>query len=82
MSADTVKQILQRAVTEPAYRQLLLANPVQAAAGYDLTSAEQMALSSLTPETFDALAGDLEGRLSRLSLGILGQGPVGPTGPT
>ena len=68
MSTETVKQIIARAVTEPEYRQLLFNRPAEAFAGYDLTDSERSAFTGLSPETFDALAGSLEERISRVGL--------------
>jgi hypothetical protein len=75
MSAESVKQVISRAVTEPEYRSLLFKSPAQALAGYELTGDEQAALSGLTPESFDALVGNLEARISR----VVGGGPAGTT---
>jgi hypothetical protein len=70
MSADSVKQIIGRAVAEPEFRQLLLADPVQAVNGFELTEEEMTALKNLTSQEFDAPGGELEARLSRAGLDI------------
>jgi hypothetical protein len=80
MSAESMKQVISRAVIEPEYRQLLFNQPAQALANYALSPDEQVALTGLTPEAFDGLVGSLEDRISRVSFGF--QGPNGPIGPT
>jgi hypothetical protein len=65
MSGEHVQLIIGRAVMEPAYRALLFSDPGAALAGYQLTHEERMALAGLVPERFDALASELEARLSR-----------------
>ena len=70
MSAETVRQIISRAVAEPEFRGLLLRQPAEAIAGYDLSDAELVALRNLTPESFDAVAAGLEQRLSKSGLGM------------
>ena len=65
MAAETVKQIIARAVAEPAFRELLLSDPAKALEGYELTEEERAALGRLTPKEFDALGSDLEERVSR-----------------
>jgi hypothetical protein len=68
MSAESVKQIIGRAVTEPEYRELLFTDPTQALAGYDLTEPETDTLKRVTREEFDAVAGELGERISRAGL--------------
>ena len=65
MSIDVVKQIIARAVAEPAFRELLLSDPAKAFEGYELTEEERATLGRLTPQEFDALGSDLEVRVSR-----------------
>ena len=66
MSAETVHTIIKRAVNEPEFRGLLFRDPAQALAGYELAADEAALLRTLTPETFDGLASDLDQRISRL----------------
>ena len=80
MSAESVRQLLGRAVSEPEFRGLLFANPAQALAGYDLSQAEAAALSSLTAESFDAAVAGLETRESRAQLTGFSPDPRQPTG--
>jgi hypothetical protein len=68
MSAESVRQIITRAVSEPEFRSVLLREPAQAIAGYDLSDAEIVALRNLTPENFDAVVAGLEARVSQASL--------------
>ncbi len=70
MSAESVQQIIGRAITEEAYRELLFNNPDQALAGFDLTAEETSALKGLKREEFDAAAGDLEQRISKSFAGV------------
>ena len=67
MSAENVHTIIKRAVNEPEFRGLLFHDPTQALAGYELADDEVTLLRTLTPETFDSVAGDLDQRLSRLA---------------
>ena len=77
MSADTVKQIIGRAVAEPDYRELLLADPAKAFEGYALTEGETATLKNLTAREFDTLGGELETRVSRAGLNIGQSGEAG-----
>ncbi len=65
MSAETVTTIIGRAVAEPEFRTALFADPAAALAGYDLTEADRAALTGLNAESFDAMAGELEARISK-----------------
>jgi hypothetical protein len=62
MSKAQVIAIIEKAIDDEAYRNLLFTNPDKALKGYDLTADERKRLSSLTPETFDDFAGPLTGR--------------------
>jgi hypothetical protein len=68
MSLDSLQAVLGRAMLEPEFRALLLRDPAQALAGYDLTAAERESLHGMSLETFDSAAADLEPRLSKLSI--------------
>ncbi len=70
MSAESVKQIIERAIAEEPFRELLFSNPNQALAGFDLTVDEIAALKGLKREEFDAAAGDLEQRISKSFAGL------------
>lgn len=60
MSAENLRIILRRAVTEPSFRARLFANPVLATTEYSLASEELKTLIDLKPEALDAMAADLD----------------------
>ena len=65
MSLESVQTIIGRAVMEAEYRELLFSEPDKALEGYELTEEEAAALKGLERENFDAVAGELEERISR-----------------
>jgi hypothetical protein len=65
MSVESLQEIIGRAVMEPEYRELLFSEPDRALEGYELTEEEASALKRLHPEKFDAVASELEERISR-----------------
>ncbi|MBI5829472.1 MAG: hypothetical protein HZB20_08020 [Chloroflexi bacterium] len=65
MSAEIVTTIIRRAVAEPEFQGLLFRGPPAALAGYDLADPERAAFTGLNAENFDALAGELEARMSK-----------------
>lgn len=65
MSKSDVIAIIERALDDESYRNLLFNNPDEALKGYDLTADERKRLSSLTPENFDEFAGPLTGRTTK-----------------
>jgi hypothetical protein len=65
MSVENLQEIIGRAVTEPEFRELLFNEPDKALEGYELTEEEAAALKRLHREKFDAVAGELEERISR-----------------
>ena len=65
MSTATIKQIISRAVVETEFRELLFAEPTKALAEYELTAQERAIFQNLSPTEFDALASNLEERISR-----------------
>ena len=67
MAQNTVETILRKAVTDEAFRALLLHNPTEALSGFDLTDDERSQLSTLNPASFED--GTLEDRVSRVSGG-------------
>ncbi len=71
MSAETVTTIIRRAAAEPEFRTALFQNAAAALAGYDLDEAERAALTGLTAENFDALAGEMETRISKVGMPAL-----------
>ena len=62
MSRSQVIAIIEKALDDETYRNLLFNNPDEALKGYDLTADERKRLIGLTPETFDEFAGPLTGR--------------------
>ncbi len=55
---STLETILTRAMSDPAFADLLLADPEKALAGYDLTAEEVASLKSMTRADFGALSAD------------------------
>jgi hypothetical protein len=70
MSIENVQKIIGRAVVEPEYRELLFSEPEEALEGYELDEKEAAALKGLEREKFDAVADELEERVSRASAGM------------
>jgi hypothetical protein len=66
MAQNTVESIIRKAVTDEAFRSLLLSNPTEALSGFDLTDAERTQLSKLDPSAFEG--GNLEDRITRGAL--------------
>lgn len=56
MSADRIETVLGRAISEPEFADLLLSDPDNALAGYDLTAEELESLRSMTRVDFETLA--------------------------
>ena len=63
MSLETVETIIRKAVDDEGFRALLLSNPGEALAGFDLADEEREELSNLGEEFFEAEG--LEDRISR-----------------
>jgi hypothetical protein len=72
MSVESLQEIIGRAVMEPEFRELLFNDPHKAMEGYELTEEEVASLKQVHPEKFDAVAGELEERISRAG----GLGPL------
>ena len=72
MSAETVQEIIIKAVTDKEYRELLFSDPDKALESIELTEEEVAALKSLEREQFDAVLGELEERVSRAGFGLGG----------
>jgi hypothetical protein len=62
MSAESVRQIITRAVNDAEFRGSLLRDPTQVIAGFDLSEAEILALRNITPSNFEAVADGLAAR--------------------
>lgn len=63
MSVQSVTQVLERALSDPAFRELLKSNFDQAVRGYDLTADERAALRKGDESTLGAMG--VEERLSK-----------------
>lgn len=65
MSDQTVKEIIERAINDKAFRQLLFKNPDEALKEYDLTKEERQILEGLDEDNFDDFAGGLGDRTTK-----------------
>lgn len=65
MSRADVIAIIERALDDEAFRNLLFTNPDQALQGYNLTADEKNRLSNLNADNFDEFAGPLTGRTTK-----------------
>lgn len=65
MSEKVLKEIIQRAVEDEAFRKLLFSSPQEALKGYDLTAEEIKTLSDLNEDNFDKFAGGLGDRTTK-----------------
>lgn len=70
MSAETVQDIIIKAVTDKEYRELLFSDPDKALEEFDLTDEEIEGLKGLEREKFDVAADELEERVSRAGFGL------------
>jgi hypothetical protein len=65
MATSSAKKVLERAVADPAYRELLLNYPDEALKGYSLTAVEMTALKQITDAQIESMAEQLaEGELT------------------
>lgn len=65
MSDTALKEIIDRAVKDEAYRKLLLNDPDKALEGYKLSDEDHKILEGLTEDTFDEFAGGLGDRTTK-----------------
>jgi len=65
MSKEVVQAVISKAVSDDKFREALFANPDHALQGYDLTEDEIAALKKIDSETMQALAGNLDERISK-----------------
>lgn len=65
MSIQALKEVIERAINDQAFRQQLLNSPDEALAGYTLSDEDRAKLVQLTPDTFDDFAGNLGGRTTK-----------------
>ena len=79
MSAENVRKVIARAVSDGSFRERLFHSPDEAFSGYDLTEQERSSiLAGLSKEGFDTLSSDLGDRVSRagVHLGDLVEGVI------
>ncbi|RMG96622.1 MAG: hypothetical protein D6706_10000 [Chloroflexi bacterium] len=65
---SVVKEIIQRAVSDETFRELLFSNPDKALSEYELTNEEKALLKGLNAENFDEFAGNLDDRSTKGNL--------------
>ena len=65
MSDTVVKEIIERAINDEAFRNLLFNNPGEALQGYDLSDEDRKLLEDLNEENFDEFAGGLGDRSTK-----------------
>jgi hypothetical protein len=62
MSPSPLKEVLERAIDDSNFRQLLFRNPNEALKDYNLSEEDRKKLSNLDEDSFDDFAGPLTGR--------------------
>jgi hypothetical protein len=65
MSDTVVKEIIERAIEDKAFRKKLFKHPDKALEGYDLTAEERKLLEGLDEDNFDKFAGGLGDRTTK-----------------
>jgi hypothetical protein len=60
MSVSAFEAVIGKTIVEAAFRDMLLADPDQALAGFDLTEEEVSILKKIDSETLELLSGTLE----------------------
>jgi hypothetical protein len=65
MSQSPLKDVLERAIDDANFRQLLFHNPDEALKDYNLSEEDRKRLSNLNEDTFDDFAGPLTGRSTK-----------------
>ena len=73
MSAETVQEIIIKAVEDEDYRELLLSDPDKVLEGFDLSDEEVSSLKAVERDQFDEVAGELEERVSRAGFVKIGE---------
>jgi hypothetical protein len=68
VSDDAVQEVIKKAVADVEFRSRLFSDSETALSGYDLTEEERASLSALDEGAFDALAAEVEERISRAGL--------------
>ena len=62
MSQQVLQAIIQRAIEDEAFRQLLISDSQTALEGYDLTGEERVLFEGLNQDHFEEFAGQFGGR--------------------
>ncbi len=65
MSEAIVKEIIERAIKDEDFRELLFSNPDQALQGYQLTDEDRKVLENLNEDNFGEFAGGLGDRSTK-----------------
>lgn len=65
MSQSPLKEVIERAIDDTSFRQLLFNNLDEALKGYNLSAEDRKKLSSLDEDNFDDFAGPLSGRTTK-----------------
>ncbi|MCB8985484.1 MAG: hypothetical protein H6659_16770 [Ardenticatenaceae bacterium] len=65
MSEAVVKEIIERAIKDEAFRKLLFSNPDEALQSYNLTEEDRKVLENLNEDNFDEFAGGLGDRSTK-----------------
>jgi len=65
MSDEVVKQIIERAIDDEAFRHQLFSDPDAALQGYDLSAEDRALLRGLDADNFDGFAGTLGDRTTK-----------------
>lgn len=65
MSQSPLREVIERAIDDADFRQLLFNNPDEALKNYKLSDEDRKKLSSLDEDNFDDFAGPLTGRTTK-----------------
>ncbi len=66
MSQASVEQVMGKLLIDAEFRKAVAANPTEALAGFDLTAEEREGLANADASSFEALAGELDQRTSKV----------------
>lgn len=68
MSKEAVESVIGKSVMDAEFRKLLLSDPENALAGYELTDTEKAGLKNIGSETLEAMGNSLDTRSSKRRL--------------